>query len=257
MQQVQFFVSFLISCSLTVSLPLLLVIRIIMWMNIYLMTRIQRDEPKRLNIKWSCCPSLRRRVEFPTVSAWLHNLPKFLLSSPFTTATTTTSPTIMAANLAISSGDLLDLVSSSGSATIYPSDDTILSVLQARFRSDLPYTRIRNTNLLVVNPYKTVNDVVVLESTRNAVTRTPPDSPRPLQPHLYDVAARVYLLMRRMIQLRSSFSINLVSRPRFGRYFLHVPHRQPTPHFSLRSKRIRRILHQFRWRDASILRPST
>ena len=109
----------------------------------------------------------------------------------------------MAANLAISSGDLLDLVSSSGSATIYPSDDTILSVLQARFRSDLPYTRIGNTNLLVVNPYKTlanVNDVSAREYEERCYKDTSlplPDSPRPLQPHLYDVAARVYLLMRR------------------------------------------------------------
>ena len=68
--------------------------------------------------------------------------------------------------LAISSGDLVDHVSSLGSATIYPSDDAILAVLQARFRADLPYTRIRYTNLLVVNPYKAlanVNDVSAKE----------------------------------------------------------------------------------------------
>ena len=130
---VQFFVSFLISSSLTVS-PCYS--RIIMGM---------KDEPKR------------PRVEFPAVSACDYiNYASFFF--PHRSATTATSPTIMAANLAISSGDLLDIVSSSASATIYPSDDIILSVLQARFRSDLPYTRIRNTNLLVVNPYKTVND---------------------------------------------------------------------------------------------------
>ena len=56
--------------------------------------------------------------------------------------------------LTTSSGDLVDLVSSSGSATIYPSDDAILAVLKACFRADLPYTRIGCTNLLVVNPYK-------------------------------------------------------------------------------------------------------
>ena len=112
----------------------------------------------------------------------------------------------MAANqnsLAITSGDLVDLVSSSGSATIYPSDDAILAVLQARFRADLPYTRIGTTNLLVVNPYKTlanVNDVSAKEYEERSYKDTSLpmlDSPRPLQPHLYDLAARVYLLMRR------------------------------------------------------------
>ena len=112
----------------------------------------------------------------------------------------------MAANqnsLAITSGDLVDLVSSSGSATIYPSDDAILAVLQARFRADLPYTRIGTSNLLVVNPYKTlanVNDVSAKEYEERSYKDTSLpmlDSPRPLQPHLYDLAARVYLLMRR------------------------------------------------------------
>ena len=106
-------------------------------------------------------------------------------------------------SLAISSGDLVDLVSSSGSATIYPSDDVILSVLQARFRADLPYTRIGCSNLLVINPYKTlanVNDVSAKEYEERSYKDTSLpmlDSPRPLQPHLYDLAARVYLLMRR------------------------------------------------------------
>ena len=106
-------------------------------------------------------------------------------------------------SLAISSGDLVDLVSSSGSATIYPSDDVILAVLQARFRADLPYTRIGSSNLLVINPYKTlanVNYVSAKEYEERSYKDTSLpmlDSPRPLQPHLYDLAARVYLLMRR------------------------------------------------------------
>ena len=105
--------------------------------------------------------------------------------------------------LAISSGDLVDRVSSLGSATIYPSDDAILAILQARFRADLPYTRIGCTNLLVVNPYKVlanVNDVSAKEYEERSYKDTSLpmlDSPRPLQPHLYDLAARVYLLMRR------------------------------------------------------------
>ncbi|PPQ74695.1 hypothetical protein CVT26_007605 [Gymnopilus dilepis] len=104
---------------------------------------------------------------------------------------------------AVASGDLIDLVSSSGTATVYPSDDTILAVLQTRFRADLPYTRIGATNLVAVNPYKTlanVNEVSAKEYEERCYKDTSlpmGDAPRPLQPHLYDLAARVYLLMRR------------------------------------------------------------
>ena len=107
------------------------------------------------------------------------------------------------ASQAISSGDLTDLVSSSSSATVYPSDDTILSVLQARFRADQPYTRVGASNLIVVNPYKTlanVNDVSAKEYEERCYKDTSlpmADSPKPLQPHVYDLAARVYLMMRR------------------------------------------------------------
>ena len=106
------------------------------------------------------------------------------------------------ASLAISSGDLTDLVSSSSSATVYPSDDTILSVLQARFRSDLVYPRVGASNLVVVNPYKTlanVNDVSAKEYEERCYKDTsfPVPGTASLPPHLYDLAARVYLLMRR------------------------------------------------------------
>ncbi|KAI0076909.1 chitin synthase [Panus rudis PR-1116 ss-1] len=104
---------------------------------------------------------------------------------------------------AISSGDLTDLVSSSTSATVYPSDDTILSVLQARFRADLPYTRIGATSLVVVNPYKAlanVNEVSAKEYEERSYKDTSlplPGASAPLPPHPYDLAARMYLLMRR------------------------------------------------------------
>lgn len=141
----------------------------------------------------------------------------FLSFSASTVSATThsLSKTVMAANqnaLAISSGDLIDLVSSSGSVTIFPSDDAILAVLQARFRADLPYTMIGTTNLIVVNPYKTlanVNDVSAKEYEERSYKDTSlpiADSPRPLQPHLYDVAARVYLLMRRRNQSQAVVS---------------------------------------------------
>ncbi|KAJ7708969.1 glycosyltransferase family 2 protein [Mycena rosella] len=104
---------------------------------------------------------------------------------------------------AMASGDLLDLVSSSGAATIYPNDDAVLAVLHARFRADLPFTRIGSTHLLVVNPLKTlasVNDASAREYEERCYkdTSLPAiDSPKPLQPHVYELACRMYLLMRR------------------------------------------------------------
>lgn len=103
---------------------------------------------------------------------------------------------------AVSSGDLLDLISSSASTTVYPSDDTILAVLQARFRADLPYTRVGSSNLVVVNPLKqlaNVNDVSAKEYEERCYKDTSvptAGSPRALQPHLYELAAKVYLLMK-------------------------------------------------------------
>lgn len=98
--------------------------------------------------------------------------------------------------------DLVDLVSSTGSTTIYPNDDAILSLLQSRFRADLPYTRINDTTLVVVNPLKALantND----ESAKDYEERSYKDVSTPgrnspsIQPHPYDTAARMYLLMRR------------------------------------------------------------
>ncbi|KAJ7860378.1 glycosyltransferase family 2 protein [Mycena olivaceomarginata] len=109
----------------------------------------------------------------------------------------------MSTPAALASGDLLDLVSSSGAATIYPNDDAVLGVLHSRFRADLPYTRIGSTHLLVVNPLKSlasVNDASAKEYEERCYkdTSLPAiDSPKPLQPHVYELACRIYLLMRR------------------------------------------------------------
>lgn len=104
---------------------------------------------------------------------------------------------------AVSSGELTDLVSSSTHATVHPTDDSIMAVLTARFRADLPYTRLGSTNLVVVNPYKTlanVNDANAKEYEERCYKDTKlglADSRRPPQPHLYEQAAKIYLLMRR------------------------------------------------------------
>lgn len=118
---------------------------------------------------------------------------------------------------AINSGDLVDLVSSSASATIYPNDDAILSALHARFRADLPYTRIGSSNLVVVNPYKTlanVNDLSAKEYEERCYKDTSLpliDSPKPLQPHVYELAAKIYLLMRRRNQSQSIITRFVIS----------------------------------------------
>lgn len=111
---------------------------------------------------------------------------------------------------AVSSGDLTDLVvSSSSSTTVYPSDDNIISVLQARFRADLPYTRIGSSNLVVVNPLKTlanINEASAQEyEERNYKDTSVPtaDSPKALQPHLYDLAIRIYFMQRRRQEAQS------------------------------------------------------
>ena len=114
--------------------------------------------------------------------------------------------TSSAAAHAISSGDLSDLVASSGSTTVYPSDETILQVLQQRFRADLPYARVGASNLVVINPLKALAD------TNNASAKEYEErcfrdtsvptasSPKALQPHLYELAAKMYLLMRQRKQ---------------------------------------------------------
>ncbi|THH06648.1 hypothetical protein EW145_g3945 [Phellinidium pouzarii] len=106
----------------------------------------------------------------------------------------------------VGSGDLTDLVTSSASTTVYPTDDIVLGVLQARFRADLPYARIGSSHLVVVNPLKTlanVNDVSAKEYEERCYRDTSvptASSPKALQPHLYELAAKVYLLMKQRQQ---------------------------------------------------------
>jgi chitin synthase len=55
--------------------------------------------------------------------------------------------------------DLVSLITSTQTATtnpitIYHTDDSILSLLHARFRHDLPFTRMGSTALVCVNPNK-------------------------------------------------------------------------------------------------------
>ncbi|KIO21052.1 hypothetical protein M407DRAFT_29316 [Tulasnella calospora MUT 4182] len=101
--------------------------------------------------------------------------------------------------------DLISLIQAQGATTVYPTDDAILSLLHARFRFDLPYTRIASTSLIVVNPLKSLantNDASAADYEEKTY-RDLTDSEHNLQPHLYELASRVYLLMRRTSQSQS------------------------------------------------------
>lgn len=116
------------------------------------------------------------------------------------------SPLAAAIPQATSSGDLTDLLALSSPAQLHPTDDAILAVLTARFRADLPYTRIGSTDLVVVNPCKTLanlNDASAKEYEERCYKDTKlglADSRRPPQPHVYEQAAKIYLLMRRRLE---------------------------------------------------------
>lgn len=96
--------------------------------------------------------------------------------------------------------DLTHLISTGGSTTIYPNDDAIISLLNARFRHDLPYTRLGATSVVVVNPLKVLqssNDASAKEYTEKTYNDLSGSAFKTVQPHLFDFASRVYLAMRR------------------------------------------------------------
>ncbi|KAG0695993.1 glycosyltransferase family 2 protein [Suillus ampliporus] len=152
------------------------------------------------------------------------------------------------ANHAVNSGDLVDLVSSSSSATVYPNDDAIVTVLNTRFRADLPYTRIGTTNLLVVNPFKTlanVNDISAKEYEERCYKETSLSlaSSRLLQPHIYDFAAQMYLLMRRRNQSQSVITRGITGSGKSSSTRLLV---DQLLRLSARSKKEKRIASQIK-----------
>lgn len=79
-------------------------------------------------------------------------------------------------------------------------EESIVSALHMRFKRDLPYTRIGSHHLIVVNTYKpteSLNDAS-LNQYAATVYRDLENTHHPqLQPHIYDLAARVYYQLRR------------------------------------------------------------
>jgi chitin synthase len=86
-----------------------------------------------------------------------------------------------------------------GSGPSGPNEEAVASLLQSRFKRDLPYTRLGQSTLVVVNPYKPLeqlNDATLNTYTEAGYKDVSGQNPH-LQPHVYDLATRVYFHMRR------------------------------------------------------------
>jgi chitin synthase len=87
--------------------------------------------------------------------------------------------------------------------TIYPNDDTVTALLAARARSEHPYVRLSNsgTDYVVVNPLRALG--CLNEESRKGyeaeIEKTDSEQREGLglQPSIYDLAGRVWLLMSR------------------------------------------------------------
>jgi chitin synthase len=91
--------------------------------------------------------------------------------------------------------NLTNLISSpqGSQSKIYPNEDTIVSSLQARARSDLPYTYVGSSTLVVVNPLRSLANASDASAKEYEKSFKEEES---LQPHVYDLAGRVYLMMQ-------------------------------------------------------------
>ena len=106
--------------------------------------------------------------------------------------------------LGVSSDDKVDLIQLLSNTTA-PSEDEIVTTLQARFKNDLPYTRLSSSSLVVVNPNKPLgctNDASAKEYADQWYKDTSGNKSA-LQPHIYELAAKVYMHMRRSAEDQS------------------------------------------------------
>ncbi|CEI87391.1 hypothetical protein RMCBS344292_01806 [Rhizopus microsporus] len=79
-----------------------------------------------------------------------------------------------------------------------PTEDSICSLLETRYKLNIPYTQLGYSNLIVVNPFQPLellNDAT-LELYANAGYKDIHDK-KPLQPHIYEMATKIYFCMRR------------------------------------------------------------
>ncbi|KAG1375353.1 hypothetical protein G6F61_008545 [Rhizopus arrhizus] len=93
----------------------------------------------------------------------------------------------------------IDLTCLLGSSSSPPSEDNIAHLIQSRFKRNQPYTRLGHSTLIVVNPYQPLeilNDVT-LNTYADIGYRNVAENKIFMQPHVYDLATRVYFHMRR------------------------------------------------------------
>ncbi|CAG8448686.1 13567_t:CDS:10 [Ambispora leptoticha] len=103
------------------------------------------------------------------------------------------------------SDNRIDLTQLLTSPTGAPSEDDVLQLLSNRYKADLPYTRINASTLVVVNPHKPLecmNDATAKDYAEQWYKDTSGNKSS-LQPHVYELAARVYLHMRRSAEDQS------------------------------------------------------
>ncbi|ORY88598.1 chitin synthase-domain-containing protein [Leucosporidium creatinivorum] len=87
-----------------------------------------------------------------------------------------------------------------------PSPDAVVQLLTQRYRHDLTATYVGDSNLVVINPLKVLGDVSEAskgEFEDRAYTRREGKGGEEVQPHAYELACRVYLVMRRSQQTQS------------------------------------------------------
>jgi chitin synthase len=96
--------------------------------------------------------------------------------------------------------DLVGLLRTSNTrATVVPSDDALVAVLSARYRSDLAYTSLASSTLVAVNPLRTLADVSDVSAKEYAERTNGGDGAGMSdseQPHPYDFAGRIWTAVR-------------------------------------------------------------
>lgn len=83
---------------------------------------------------------------------------------------------------------------------ISASQEAITQLLQSRFKADQPYTQLGDHRLIVVNPLKPLdllNDATLEAYGQHGYKDISPDQFIMPEPHVYEMATRVYSLMRR------------------------------------------------------------
>lgn len=98
--------------------------------------------------------------------------------------------------------DLVSLYSQGGAP---PSEEAISNFFANRYKRNLPYTQLGYSNLIVINPYQPLellNDATLKSYAEIGYKDLTAQKPS-LQPHVYQLATKVYFHMRRTGQDQS------------------------------------------------------